>query len=286
MEFQLKQNVTYEITHNKETNIYIINMKIGVLNKNEITFETEENSEVMNLINTKSINILKESDKFEDIKTLYSLGFLNKRIGKKVLKLSDTEINDYSKLYDFFDLNVLKIFYENSDMVAINRLKEEKKENIKDFDSVVVLIKEFNSFLLISLNNLMQNLDIVYTVGFIDNSNLYVTMIDPRITGCYECLEKKILTKYSYKIAEGSYISEKSDLMLLEGFLNNVVRELEVFGLSTLYGNVFHINISTWETNFNFNKRTILCNSCSNRNKILFEEQNVRSRNLIQKENE
>jgi thiazole/oxazole-forming peptide maturase SagC family component len=265
----------------------IITLCIGNINKSEITFEIEnKNSKIYELLEYKTIEASEEEAEYSDILQLYSFGFLDFINDDKIFSIitdRDDKNNSYDKLLLLDDLlspEDKRTLFENFNPEKIQNIVENFNKKIDGIPTFI--LKNTNTLILKVINRLCIEANKSFIIGFADNSNVFVLSIDPKVTGCLECVLTRINAKFSGNISnDGQYESSYRELLLLDGFIENVLEQHLIYGFSQLYGNVLHFNMNTFEYNFNKNERTILCQCCSDRNKIIFDEQNMRSINII-----
>ena len=140
-----------------------------------------------------------------------------------------------------------------------------------------------------AFNRVLFEIDKSSTFAFYDNENIYVTNIQPKTTGCYECLEKHISTKFPNTIDYYSSISRKNEsgklseaeIMILLGIIFKDIDNVNRYGNTSLEGQVIHFYLPNFEYSYNTNRRHVACKCCAGLNKVMFEEQNIKAINLI-----
>lgn len=244
-----------------------------------------ENSEVnddfyqltqFNLINQKFENLAHTMIIVEDIAVNFLTSFLDKDI--RIIPLSE-----------FFSTQEIKMLNNNSDTLALEKTKEKFSTQLKDTE--LYFISSYQNLSAIrAFNKLTKLIDRRYTLFFYDDNNIFATLVVHGQTGCYECLEKQIIEKFSGTIDsyfDDAYNKELEFDIDMYGFiisiLKNEIKSNQIFGNSTLIGNVLHFYTSLYEYNFNFNKRQTSCTTCANLNNVLFSEQNMKSTNILRK---
>ena len=190
---------------------------------------------------------------------------------------------------DVFDLNDMKAINECKDATLLNNICNKSKKKFAEYNHIYYIDDFCNLNRLRGFNRLMNMLNIENTIGFMDNNNIYLTGIKPRYTGCYECLEKHIITKFSGTMSE--YINQYNysfkskldmgDISVLMGLVIKDMDNINTYGSSSLTGNVIHMYTPNFEYSYNINRKSSSCSVCAKLNNVMFEEQNIRSVNVI-----
>lgn len=277
----------------------------GFLHINEIIIDKAGSSKdfvvKMEEFNEKGKINLKESDlTYDDFMQLTKFGLVNMVMNKDFLLITNKEFKDVVEelcgdnvkvkfFEEIFENEDILNLTENKSTVCLNALFEKYKNIFSEFNHIYYLEHFCNLSRLRAFNRLMNKLDIETTIGFLDNNNIYLTGVKPKYTGCYECLEKHIITKFTGTINDYSKdykhlskpISDKSDICLLMGLVLKDMDNINKYSSSSLTGNVIHFYTPNFEYSFNVNRKNISCSVCSKLNNVLFEEQNIRSVNVI-----
>lgn len=181
-----------------------------------------------------------------------------------------------------------KIIREDKNIEKIDEIKEKFKKNTEGYDHIYVVEDFCNLTTLRSINRLTYMIEIESTISFIDNDNIYLTAIKPNYTGCFECLENHILSKFPGVISdyEEKYVSEQKcscggNLLIILGWIFKDIENIEKYGMSSLTGNVIHMYTPNFEYSYNANMKSSACVVCAGINHVKFEEQNIRSVNVI-----
>lgn len=278
-------------------------LKRGVIHKSELIISKEDSSNdfvkaFQELIKKKCISISKEYDIYDDFKTLTKLGFLtfaNKELKKPLVIVEDEFVENvtnyleqYSKIIsisEFLTSKEIDLLNEDKNILKLSSIIEQKKLILKDFEHVYLLTKMINLSLLRGFNKLMKLTEMINTIAFFDNENVFITCIDHGETGCYECLEHQIMSHF-----EGfadSYVEQRdidistSELLFALSIVKKEINNINTYGQSSLLGNCVHFNINNYEYSFNTNRIQSCCSNCATFNNMLFEEQNIRSVNVL-----
>lgn len=291
--FKLKEEtiVTYD-------DIGTITLSTGNIHVTEITIMLEKSSKVSNLLKNRKIELLESDESYDDIKQLFNYGFLDFEISvdKKAMlvtnKISNTQI-ELLKINNYDILFIEDILSEKElQNVVENKLNFEKiQKTFSKYDFISLINPTNNIHISRIFNKIFVYLDRPYNLLLIDNCNIFISNVVPGVSGCYGCFEKKILSKkqnQGIKYTENIGYDKNAFLVAL-GLNNTNLSSLSLYGISSLTGNFLHFYLPLFEYDFDFNRRTILCTDCRKYNELQFEEQNIRSINLlkeIRRENE
>lgn len=284
---------------------YIV--KKGYLHQHTISIDKEHSSKKFidsfkQLLINNEIEVSEDNEIMEDFKKLTQLNLIHQKVKykDKICIITENDAKEYfkdnvksaNKIYGFKELmNELEIDTLNNqkDTLHINKIKK-KYENAFSDMKIFVILSYANQPFIKAFNFLTSLLDITYTLAFYDNENVFFTYIHHGETGCYECLEKQLISKFPGSIERYFPVDKQHnitfDLKLHSYILSiilNEINNIEIYGDSTLLGNVLHFYLPTYEYNFNFNKRQSTCSSCSTINNVLFTEQNMKSANILKR---
>ncbi len=280
-------------------------LRKGFLHINEIVIDKLESSadfiKSMNeFAKNGSIDLKETNSVYEDFLQLMSFDLINIESRKNFLLIIN---ENYKKIIrqlckenvciktieDMFDKSDIALVTENKDIVKLNLICQKYKKDFEGYDHIYLIDEFYNTIRIRAFNRMMNILEIENTIGFLDNNNIYLTGIKPKYTGCYECLERHIITKFPNRMAD--YIREykenkaelenKSDICLLMGLVLKDMDNINSYGSSSLTGNVIHFYTPNFEYSFNANRRNCSCLVCAGVNNTIFEEQNIRSVNII-----
>lgn len=260
---------------------------------------------ILELDKNGRITINEESKVCDDFLQLNQLGLIQKTVGTNSLLIVNEKIYNLVNQFIPKELSICKIseILNHEEIIAINENKnakkcadifQEKKLLLSKYDYLYVLDSFANITTLRAFNRISGANDIDITFGFYDNENIYVTNVQPRITGCFECLEKHIISKFPNTIKyymenlEGnkSNISDASisEVLLLTGIVLKDMDNINRYGNTSLGGQVIHFYLPNFEYSYNVNRRHVACTNCAGINRAMFEEQNVKAINLIKEE--
>ena len=256
-----------------ENNDEII-LRKGFIHNSEIIIDKKGSSSdflksFKDLFKTKKISVVKNDKIFYDFEKLFRLGMLQIETKKNILLLIPSPY--------------LMSFGEMFKKVKIKDL-----DSLKEFDRIYY-VNDFSNFTRNrAFSRIMFNIEKDYVMGLYDNDNIFMFGVQNSITGCYECLERSILTKFSGRIEDyeqdqnEQYFIDKYSLSIIVGFLGNDILSVDLFGLSYLTGNVLHIFVPNYEFSFDANRRSPFCPNCAGINNLLLEEENIRAINILQ----
>jgi len=236
---------------------------------------------------------------YDDFMKLLKFGFLavdsdksfiiltNKRYIDQVRQLTKKNIC-VKDIESMVSLEEQRIIREDRSIEKIDKIKEKFRKNMEGYDHIYVLEDFCNLTGLRAINRLTHMLEIESSIGFIDNDNIYLTAIKPNYTGCYECLENHILSKFPGVMSdyEEKYVSEQEsscegNLLIVLGWIFKDIENIEKYGMSSLTGNVIHMYTPNFEYSYSSNMKSSACPVCAGINHVKFEEQNIRSVNVI-----
>lgn len=296
---------TYTIkkgTNIKESSNEII-LKRGVIHKNELIINKEDSSNEFivtfkKLIKQESVLISHEDSVYDDFETLTKFGFLTvvKSEDEQSLIVVDDELVEKVKTFlnknikvtpasSFLTSKEIEILTEDKSILKLSDITEQKKLALAEVEHVYLLTKMLDVSLLRGFNKLMKLIEKVNTIAFFDNENVFVTCIEHGETGCYECLEQQLMSHFE-GYANDYIEPTETDISTAELFfaLSIIEKEIEninIYSQSSLLGNIIHFNINNYEYSFNTNRIQSCCSTCSTFNNVLFEEQNIRSVNVL-----
>src|SRR5699024_3398962 len=282
-------------------------LKKGYLHQHSVSIDKEESSEnfidnFKKLIVESQIKLNENDDVIEDFIKLAQLNLIHQKIDTfdKFCIITDKEAKVFLKdhldrideIYEFNEViekHESEFLNNQKNNLSISEVVKKKQSKFKDMN-VFVILSYANQPFIKAFNFLTNLLDMTYTLASYDNENVFFTNINHGETGCYECLERQLISKFPGAI-ENYFVPDVQNqgiynLKLYSYILSIVINEInniEIYGDSTLIGNVLHFYLPTYEYNFNFNKRQSTCSTCSTINNVLFKEQNMRSANILKR---
>ncbi|ECJ9746447.1 bacteriocin biosynthesis cyclodehydratase [Listeria monocytogenes] len=278
-------------------------LKRGIIHKNELFINKEESSKEFvstfkELVKKKTITISSEDAIYNDFETLTKFGFLtiSKNQTLKPLLIVEDALFDDVKGYFQDEIEILssskflfkkdiRLLTENKDILQLTKLVDKKKEFFKNYNYIYLITNISNISLLRGFNKLMKETNSVNTIAFFDNENVFVTCIEHGETGCYECLEQQILTHFDGFVADYLVQSDNNvsmaEVLFVLSIIKKEIENTSIYGQSSLLGNLLHFNFNNYEYTFNTNRIQSCCSTCATFNNILFEEQNIRSVNIL-----
>lgn len=277
----------------------------GFVHLNEIIIDKEKSSydfiETINkLITDGQVTVSEKDEVYGDLIQLNKMGLLNTKVDAKILVVANNDIcefieNNYNSEIDLCNIeDVLSrkeilTLNEDKNQTDIIKTIEKAREKLGSYECVYVIDAFKNVTTLRAFNRVLFEIDKSSTFAFYDNENIYVTNIQPKTTGCYECLEKHISTKFPNTIDYYSSISRKNEsgklseaeIMILLGIIFKDIDNVNRYGNTSLEGQVIHFYLPNFEYSYNTNRRHVACKCCAGLNKVMFEEQNIKAINLI-----
>ncbi|GHU35516.1 hypothetical protein FACS1894193_08630 [Bacilli bacterium] len=298
MKIYMIKKGTQVIENDKE-----IILRRGVIHKNELVINKDGSSEDF----MTAFKELQEQEVFamsakhsaaEDFATLSKFGYFTMTKSerhKPLIIVDDTWYNDLKaymgmatevwRFSSFLSDKEVEILTQDKNILAISEVLENKKNTIENFDHIYLIANMASISSLRAFNRLMQLTEKINTMAFVDNENVYMTGIEHGETGCYECLEQQILTHFDGFVEDylenASNEVSGSELLFVSSLLRKEIDNLTVYGQSSLLGNMIHFSFNNYEYSFETNRIQSCCTTCATFNHILFEEQNMRSINIL-----
>ncbi|HDI0076236.1 TPA: bacteriocin biosynthesis cyclodehydratase [Staphylococcus aureus] len=282
-------------------------LKKGYLHQHSIAIDKEESSKnfivkFKTLIAENQIELNENDDVIDDFNKLTQLNLIHKKIDtfNKICIITDKaakaffkdHLDQVDEIYGFNEVlerHEIETLNNQKSNLSINEVVKKQQSKLANMN-VFVILSYANQPFIKAFNFLTNLLDITYTLAFYDNENVFFTNIQHGETGCYECLERQLVSKFPGKIENYLVPDEQNqgiyNLKLYSYILSimiNEINNIEIYGDSTLIGNVLHFYLPTYEYNFNFNKRQSTCSTCSTINNVLFKEQNIKSANILKR---
>ncbi|HHA5983142.1 TPA: bacteriocin biosynthesis cyclodehydratase [Staphylococcus aureus] len=282
-------------------------LKKGYLHQHSIAIDKEESSKnfivkFKTLIAENQIELNENDDVIDDFNKLTQLNLIHKKIDtfNKICIITDKaakaffkdHLDQVDEIYEFNEVlerHEIETLNNQKSNLSINEVVKKQQSKLANMN-VFVILSYANQPFIKAFNFLTNLLDITYTLAFYDNENGFFTNIQHGETGCYECLERQLVSKFPGKIENYLVPDEQNqgiyNLKLYSYILSimiNEINNIEIYGDSTLIGNVLHFYLPTYEYNFNFNKRQSTCSTCSTINNVLFKEQNIKSANILKR---
>ncbi|HIH35156.1 MAG: hypothetical protein MR488_01775 [Lachnospiraceae bacterium] len=279
-------------------------LRKGFIHINEVTIDKLGSSEeflrnFQQFIKSNFIELNDDDNAFGDFKQLLQFGLINIETSKsfKVIVGKDDILIGINNSYPC-EVIRLEDVLSHEDCVVMNEYKDPQRINniIDRFEKIIgknndiyYLDELRNITSLRAVNRITKALKSELTLGFYDNSNVYVTRIKHGYTGCFECLERHIISKFPHDI--NYYINEESlsedcsqnfpAIMMLNSLILQDMKNVIVYGNSTLLGQVIHYYLPNYEYSYNINRRHISCPTCAGINNVMFREQNMRAVNAF-----
>lgn len=279
-------------------------LRKGIIHKNELVIDRQKSLDTFivlldELLENNEVSIEKNHIHYQDFQTLYNYGFIRNKIQKgKTLILIENSIpldmiqqcipEAVTKVRsDIISDQEMDYLSAEKDFLKHQDLMEKFKIQFSDYTSVYYISPMSSVYNIQTFNRLMYLLDHSFFMALFDNENFFLFGVEPKLTGCYECLEKKLLAKLNIHISGSEYESKiETDISCAElltglGLIRKNIEQTETNEFSMLMGSVLYFYFPNFEYSFDFNRRTILCNTCAGINEADFTEQNTKSVNII-----
>lgn len=299
-------------TYTKPKNVYIqdvndqFQLSKGFLHRQTITISKANSSKAFvvaftEFIKNESISLKEGSDVDHDFEKLAQFDLVHLQLESKLKNLIVVETaavdfinkylettNELEQSADLLSSKDLDTLLNQKDTFAMKEIATRFSNKFEQYNLYVVL--PYSELKVIrAINTLTRLADISYTLIFFDNENIFATNIKHGETGCYECLEKSLISKFPndmqyYETSYSTDVQQEFDISMygiIISILNNEIKSTKLYGDTTLRGNVMHFYLPTYEYDFDFNKRQSSCTTCATTNNILFEEQNMRSSEIM-----
>ncbi|WP_217587147.1 hypothetical protein [Lentibacillus saliphilus] len=297
------QAVTYQKTVglNAIINETDIILRKGAIHQTELVIDKKSSSSqfidlLEKIIDGQEVTIASNHVHQHDFRTLYNYGFIRNQIktGDTLLLvenegaldtvqtlMSNCTVQKRSEWITDADLDAISA---DKDYFATSELFTQLSEALTAFSTVYYVSSLNQRHHVQTMNKLMVKLDLSFFMALFDNENFLLFGVEPKVTGCYECLEKKVLSRikapvHMEKTADDFEVTE-AELLLGLGLIKKNIEQTEVNEMSMLTGNVLYFYFPNFEYAFDFNRRTILCNTCAGLNQTDFNEQNAASINI------
>lgn len=281
-------------------------LKKGFLHINEVTIDKTKSSrefiETFNKFNENGTLELENNynnNLYNDFNQLLQFGLIELKANINSVIISNKQFfsqdeleqykTDFIDIDTFFNKSDVDTIIKNKNPINLNSVYEKYNTMLSGYDNIYFVCDLKNISKLRAINRISKYLDVELTLGFYDYDSIYFTRIKHGYTGCFECLEKQIITKFNYNF--NYYENKKSvylnidknspQLLLLKSLLYQDMKNILIYGSSSLLGHVIYYCLSSFEYSYNMNRRNVSCANCANINNAMFEQQNVQSINLI-----
>lgn len=304
MEFYVPEDLI--IINNEDTYI----LKKGLINKTTIEISKQDSSKkfvesFQKFIKLKKIILSEENELYNDYMQLCRLNLIKFKINcdnsNKVLILTNTDSYDfyhkilnnrYEKQVDikliknFIIYDEIKSLNENKDFIKNNLILKSKEKILSDYSDIYVIDSGYHINRINAMNKIGSMLEKSMSFFIYDNQNIYITKVQYKITGCFQCLEQEIDTKLKGKISTYEDIKQNKDFSLeanafILSILTTELKNLILYKKSTLTGNYIHFYIPTYEYEYNINRIQTTCPICSTVANLKTFEQNIKTVNLL-----
>ncbi|MCO6544097.1 MAG: bacteriocin biosynthesis cyclodehydratase [Lactobacillus sp.] len=278
----------------------------GVINSSIVEIDKNSSSESFKsafkyFIEKGSISINSNDELYEDFEQLNKMGLISVQLSNPKNNLIIVNSNDEKfyknflsndaeiiKMNDVLTLDEAKLINEDKDPLKIEKLKQKKQEFFASYSWIYLIDSMYYLTRIRALNRLMKMLKKTSTFAISDNDNLYFLAIKHGKTGCFECLENEIMTKFSGMMSDYNEIEENNEFSeslsmksLILSLVSKEIQSINTYRQSVLMGNYIHFYLPTYEYEFNTNRISTACKVCSTINNIKFQEQNLRSINVL-----
>lgn len=239
-------------------------LKKGYLHQHSIAIDKEESSKnfidnFKTLIAENQIELNENDDIIEDFNKLTQLNLIHQKIDtfNKICIITDKaakaffkdHLDQVDEIYEFNEVlerHEIEILNNQKNNLSINEVVKKQQSKFADMN-VFVILSYANQPFIKAFNFLTNLLDMTYTLAFYDNENVFFTNIHHGETGCYECLERQLISKFPGTI-ENYFVpdAQNQDMYNLKlysyilSIMINEINNIEIYGDSTLIGNVLH----------------------------------------------
>ncbi|MHC8515633.1 hypothetical protein [Sporosarcina sp. ITBMC105] len=300
---EVRTGITYKKTKGVQLtkNGTEIILRKGALHQTELVIDKESSSPTFiklleAILDGEEVTIESNHIHQNDFKTLYNYGIIRNKIqsGATLVMVEDQQVFDMvknsvpgsnvfkrSEIISDADMDLLSA---GTNFLKVDASMETAREVFSSYSSVYYIATLNERRNVQTVNKLMVALDQSFFMALFDNENFLLFGVEPKLTGCYECLEKKILSRLHYQ-AETQFVYDdfevtSAELLVGLGLIMKNIEQTEVNGMSMLTGAVLYYYFPNFEYSFDFNRRTILCNTCAGIHQVDFDEQNVASVNI------
>ncbi|MEK1353696.1 hypothetical protein HCZ80_09680 [Limosilactobacillus fermentum] len=283
----------------------LIILRRGIINISEVEINKGRSTrnfldKFQEFIANRRLELSESSEIMEDFDKLARMGLINRGYDKsqKVLFLVNSSDFDYYKEYlspkyevenidSLLSIEEAELIVQDKNVLEINSLLEKFSRIFKPYSWIYFIDSTYHLSKIKAFNYLICKLNKLSTFAIVDNENLYLFGVEYRKTGCFECLEKHILTKFDIAEQElnvADNIDRDFDLVsssIILGLLLRDLKNINLFGQSQLIGNYLHFYLPTFDYEFNINRIATSCKVCSTINNTNFKEQNMNSINIL-----
>ncbi len=285
-------------------------LRKGAINVDELVLDKTKSSDAfikaMEEVRRDGFTEIGENEEsYDDFVQLAKFRLMDFESGKKFLLVIDPEISLWAKeeykntkvllSTDFLSAGTVILFNEDKKKKELGVITSEFKQKYAEYDHIYYIGVFENILRNRAFNRLMKEAEMEFTMGLVDTDNLYLAGIKPGYTGCYECLEKHIITKFQgtfddymqkMEMNNAHVTSNEADFHMLIGLILKDMDNIMRYNASTLLGNVLHFYTPNFEYSFNANRRSCGCTACAKINRVRFDEQNMRSINILKEVSE
>jgi len=280
-----------------------ITLRRGVIHKNELTIDKEKSSKefltgFQSLVKNGTFKVSSDNPIYDDFESLSKFDFLTVAQEKNAISLlvvddvligkAKPHFSEHVKIMaasDFLSASELSVLLEDKNILQVTTISEHKQQLLTNFGHIYLMTSMTSLSFLRGFNKLMKLTEQIHTIAVFDNKNIFISCIQHGETGCYECLEQQMMSRFEgvvedYMIDFAMDVST-SELLIAIALIKKDMANIHTYGQSALLGNVIHFNIDHYEYSFNTNRIQSTCSTCATFNNILFEEQNIRSVNIL-----
>lgn len=192
---------------------------------------------------------------------------------------------DFISYSDLFNKDEADVLITRIDALEYKKSYNKFEQKLKEYRCVMVVGGLCYLSKLLMLNHIISNGCIPSIFFTYDISSCYIVGVNSKIgTGCFECFTTNLLSKKEIvDVKYQSNVLEKDFGVnyFINSVLNTEVQNIKVFQESILYGNVITYIPGLYQYTFDFNRRTVQCENCTEYFYNSFEEQNIASINVI-----
>ena len=265
MIFKLKDNV--KVLQNEDSFI----LKTGNISRREVEIEKNSKNKLVELLTNKEIEV---ENLFDELITLFELGFVD------IIDLNQNNLFVISNnnINDLISYEEIEIVLMNRDKFKIDEISNRIKEKIESKYPVLVF-SSYDIDYIFALNSIFVKLDNSYRFVMYDGFNLFTGGVIPKLTGCFNCFVKKLLSGKDVHISQEK-TKETTSEKIIEVLIDSLEKDMELYNMDPLSGYVSYMNYRMFYSEKSINNRTVLCEVCCGRDNVIFKEQNIKSVNL------
>ncbi len=274
-------------------------LRKGFIHINEICIDKKKSSAgfiklFRKFIADKHLSIADSNECYSDFIKLARFGLIEIGAGLNICTIVDDSLVSAVKktvdieVYSFSDVEMSEI--DNSSNSLLADKESISLSSINGFDHIYYIGLLSNLRKSRMLNSALVRSGKDFTIALIDEDDIYMAGIKEGYSGCYSCIEQKIISRFpgyieDYKENQSilKYETPTPALRMLCSLVETDQRNIAVYGSSPIMGGLIHFYLPNYEYSFEANRKSSSCKICSGLNSALFEEQNIRSINILER---